>query len=585
VKKYLLPLLFTVSFIFAACSKNNGKDASSINIILEKKPVTAESLNLQSFLNILTSTPTSTNDFNCFTVNITGAGIIPRPEGLGPNCQSSDNMGGRGFGVLSPAFTKGNSITIPVPLGSGRNFDVYGIYPSIPECTGTQTAGGSAGYFLGNAVADTQNDTSVTIPINYAANTSGTLTCNSGSSFNEFGDGSWGNFTITTTSDASTTTVGGRYINAYRNVTNIGGAGDTLGLGSAVGTDFQVGDMVIFLVTGEGAATGCSSNPTELKAGMMTSATLTAASGSTVTLDHPITNAVGSVNNGNLVSAPNSANFCKIQIVRVAQFNNLTMSNASVAGLNTINYNYANGTGGVIAIKINGTLTISGGGSITIGAAGNGFAGGVTATTGDGISGQAIGSSHGGNGGSGTLGGGGGAGVASTGGDGGYVAAPPGAGGTNPCGAGQCFYFGSGGGGGGAAAGGNGGGIVLVWARNIVVVGGTSFVVSARGAFGVAGGAQGAGGGGGGGSVFLVSQSQSGGVNIHVDGEYGGTAMAGGGGGGGGGGRGIYRSCNGGSVGPANTGGAAGTGGANGVAGAPGSVSQDFNPGLYFCGG
>ncbi|MBI3555794.1 MAG: IPT/TIG domain-containing protein [Deltaproteobacteria bacterium] len=117
---------------------------------------------------ILSTNPTSTADFSCFAVNVTGAGIAPDSTQL-QGCTSSTNMHGTGVGLVSQTVPRGTPIALTVPSGPARSIDVYGVFPPDQSCTGTSNSGGGggAGYFLGRNVTDLGADTTVTVGIGY----------------------------------------------------------------------------------------------------------------------------------------------------------------------------------------------------------------------------------------------------------------------------------------------------------------------------------------------------------------------------------------------------------------------------------
>lgn len=165
--KKLLSLALIV-LAMPACSLKNPADLQGgLSIILQD---TSRSLsrNLSRDFFLMTM-PTSTGDFNCFAVNVTGPGII-KNLGTLTTCTSSDNMKGKGFGILSKPAQRNQAINLMVPSGYGRNISVFGVYPSteIEECGGTNTGSNSGeGYYLGETTIDLTGPASVVVPINY----------------------------------------------------------------------------------------------------------------------------------------------------------------------------------------------------------------------------------------------------------------------------------------------------------------------------------------------------------------------------------------------------------------------------------
>ena len=123
----------------------------------------------------LAGMPLTTDDFECFSVNITAGDINYENDLSDQSCHSSDQMQGAGFGIVSAAFNRGDYVDVDVPEGFGRNIDVYGLYPTPADCGGTETA--IAGYYLGGLTQDLTGDATVTVPIEYDGSTPD-LKCN-----------------------------------------------------------------------------------------------------------------------------------------------------------------------------------------------------------------------------------------------------------------------------------------------------------------------------------------------------------------------------------------------------------------------
>lgn len=120
--------------------------------------------------------PTTISDFNCFAVNVTGAGV-PTSARL-DGCTLTDNFGGHGTGILSDPVSRGKPITVDVPSGLKRIIDVVGIYPPTSECGGTG-GGTNDGYIVGSQVVDLLEPKAVTIPISFS-NTGKAISCTGG---------------------------------------------------------------------------------------------------------------------------------------------------------------------------------------------------------------------------------------------------------------------------------------------------------------------------------------------------------------------------------------------------------------------
>ncbi|MBI3555296.1 MAG: hypothetical protein HY074_03400 [Deltaproteobacteria bacterium] len=105
------------------------------------------------------------SDFNCFAVNVTGAGVESHNL-FSDRCSSLTSMNDKGFGTFSPPFLRNDTVDIDVTAGLSRGIDIYGLYPLPPECGGTATE--SKGFFLGGVSQDLVDDTSVEVPISFS---------------------------------------------------------------------------------------------------------------------------------------------------------------------------------------------------------------------------------------------------------------------------------------------------------------------------------------------------------------------------------------------------------------------------------
>ncbi|HRK01874.1 MAG TPA: hypothetical protein PLH57_04360 [Oligoflexia bacterium] len=149
--------------------------------------------------------PTSTTDFDCFAVNITGDGVLPDSEQF-QGCSINGGAGVQSFGFFSEPFKRSSSISVEIPAGDARRIDVYGIYPStgILECGGSMGGNGdeAAGYYVGSSTINLTASTSVSIPISFASGTTAALDCE--------GDG----HAITYTAQVNGSNAAGRYWNS-----------------------------------------------------------------------------------------------------------------------------------------------------------------------------------------------------------------------------------------------------------------------------------------------------------------------------------------------------------------------------------
>lgn len=340
-----------------------------------------------------------------------------------------------------------------------------------------------------------------------------------------------------------------KIFNATRRVTAVASsgadAGKLLGLGSSVTADeFEVGDEVVWYVAGGTSSFG---SPDDNVLGACggglylgrygTSRIADVPASNQLLLESAISSTPAAIKNTNLAAAPSTSDYCTLVVSRISSFESIDVPSGMSLQLSPAPFSYADGTGGVMAIRadmitVDGTLIFYGSGA--------GFAGGAAGSPGyqgEGLTG--LGSSvfnsnynGGGGGNSSSIAGGGG----SNGGIGGNGATNTGSGGTQVahC-SGVCtpFQYKSafmGGGGGGAmAAGGRGGGLVLVFAKSIS--GSGTVFLKADGASG--GGGSVSGGSGAGGTVGLFAQEVS--VNALNVQANGGNAVSVGGGAGGGG--------------------------------------------------
>jgi hypothetical protein len=213
---------------------------------------------------------------------------------------------------------------------------------------------------------------------------------------------------------------------------------------------------------------------------------------------------------------PNST-FCTVQAVRVLQFQDLTIETGGSLTPPPFSYTYTGG--GVLAIRVSGTLTLSGNGTV-LNAGGQGFAGGGNLSNGAGSGGTtssytlSLPYSNAGHGNVLEAGGGGagfGAGGSGSGASGGFGIANE-----IPFAA----LFGGGGGSGSSLYGGNGGGAIMVAARNLAV-GASDVNFDASGGVGAHSGNLYSAGAGGGGQVGVIVDnfSSAGGVlSLSADG-------------------------------------------------------------------
>lgn len=123
------------------------------------------------------SAPTSASSFNCYVVNVAGPGV---PLSTPPtDCIFNASYSGPAFGIRSEPVPAGTSVTLQVPEGSNRQVSVFGIYPAVSECGGSNSGPPqlTSGYLLGNTTVELKDNITVTVPVSFAAGTSAAFTC------------------------------------------------------------------------------------------------------------------------------------------------------------------------------------------------------------------------------------------------------------------------------------------------------------------------------------------------------------------------------------------------------------------------
>ena len=321
-------------------------------------------------------------------------------------------------------------------------------------------------------------------------------------------------------------------------------------------------------------AANCSSSgelfPGKFGFGILTGVNLGA---KTLTLSAPIVPTPANIVNSNLAG---TSPFCKMQVVRVPNFNNLTLSAGGPIGISPPSYSDTSTfSGGVLVMRVKGILNSSCSGSTCmIGAAGIGYSTATSGNQGSSTAGPGSASTapNSGGGGGASSGGGGGGGNAGAGANG---ASAGGSGASGPtCAGAGCFFMG--GGGAAGATGGAGGGIIMVFANTISVPVG-NLVFEASGGNG--GGASNGGGGGAGGTLLVQTTSVQNLFTANANGGAGAGSPTGGGGGGGGSVQ--YNACTGAPPSINTSGGGGGSGAATGASGFNNGTAT--NAGQSFC--
>lgn len=341
-----------------------------------------------------------------------------------------------------------------------------------------------------------------------------------------FGDGRDGDFTIsssvlnfTTDSYSSNGVAHGanpnnipnsKIISAMRRVVGLSTDHRELTLSPAITTnDFAVGDEVLWHVSAGASGVGGGDDSgvcgVGLYRGLWGSAKVQSTSASSMTLDAPVGPSTGALANSTnytetIFSNSTSNPFCVIQVVRVPNFNQLTISSAGSWTAQGFSWTSGSIGGGLLAFKAKKIILNA---SLTVNMIGLGFPG-VSMGPGSGLSGASgenggsYSSSYGGGGGNGGAGG-----MTSS--------ASPGS--SLPyCGNSMScypfrdfkFFFGGAGGGGSTHSGGAGGGAIIMQAEEITGTASNTLLINANGA---AAGSN--AGGGAGGSVYLAVKKLS----------------------------------------------------------------------------
>lgn len=468
-------------------------------------------------------------------------------------------------GSASPNLTLVAPSTIP--LGSNPQITITGTNLSAGGISVNLVSGGGNYTCSSPTVSNSGTIITCTPPGSLASNTYNVTVINSDGQAasnlhlfvdNSFGSGADGSPSMITSSIASSAMLNGRTISANRNINNISSISasatqDLVLNGPPIAAaDFSVGDEVAWHVTA--AATGaCESSAGSLHAGKFGFAHITNidySGNGTITIDAPITNIPNNSGATGIAATVRTAgsSFCVIQVLRVPNFQNLSVQGgvSSDTAISPSNYDMSQGMGGIVMMRVAGTLsaTTAGSGNVTFAADGAGFAGGACTGTcngafGDGIKGIAVGSADtGGDGGFATSGAGGGG----NGGSGGAGGNGAGGGQSNSYGtckpSAGCASLGGGGGAGynssSTAHGASGGGIVLVYANNVTS---TSPLLRVQSYGGTTGGADTSSPGGGAGGTALIQMKTNSINNLYM--STSGTAASAGSYGGGGGGGGV----------------------------------------------
>ncbi len=297
----------------------------------------------------------------------------------------------------------------------------------------------------------------------------------------------------------------------------------SLGLGGSA-TGIQDGDEVLIRIAAMDTGSPCG---TTAYLNQYTFARVLSTSAGVV-VNIPRGTFVDNLSTAGLSAAVGSGGYCFVQVAKVLHYQDMTINGGAQFYTNAQGPLGNTNSGGVIPLRISGTLTLNNGSIIT--AAGSGFSGGTSSMSGA--------SPYAGGGGTGvaSLGAGGGAGAVGSGGNG------NGSGGTGGSGYGGGggmlkLAMGSGGGSTPGTVGGAGGGMIYIAARQINnLATGTTPVIAANGSIGSISTSM-VGGAGGAGSIAIIAEKilTANAIDLQVAGGNGMSdtgAYSGGGGGG-----------------------------------------------------
>ena len=196
-----------------------------------------------------------------------------------------------------------------------------------------------------------------------------------------FGDGADGDQTISGNTNLSTDSyIAGRLISARRRIIDITTSNDSSVL-TVTGTfsensDFKVGDEVMWHVSIANTSTACDADdgaPYHLEGGSYGVARITslhATLPATITIDHVFPAAVSNLNDDLLKTNVINTTQCVMQVIRIPNLRNLTISGATTLTANAFSLgaqaNQATGNGGIIAIRVSEQLILNSGVTLNI---------------------------------------------------------------------------------------------------------------------------------------------------------------------------------------------------------------------------
>lgn len=518
---------------------------------------------------------TDISEIACYAVFVGGPGLDYK------SCKNSEGIEVVRFGREAGIFKPGQNIELDVPSGNGRRIFLIGFktddtttFEHCHDVFGTQDSPPkehlSAPLIVGQATLDLAPGNT---EVNIVASLNGSKKFEDCSFFqgggsggggttplppvaeNLFGDGGDGDLVITSTgpSQSNTSTYGffssytpgyralpsNKIFGASRRIVGIDSTGLILSTSSAfTNYEFETGDEILFHVVA-----GRSLSDPDLNAcggglhrgDFQFARVANVPNSTTIEVDHPIAPIPAAIVNSNLSATISfSGYFCHIQIIRVPNFNQITVQPGAAHQMLSGTYNWGDITGLTVFRAKN--LLLNSSSTLTIKSAGSGF-NSTSFSDGGSLSGPggSTGSANENGGGNNPSvnGAGGGGSAVSSGGDGGGHS---GSGGNavdyciGPCSinGGKKIIYGGAGGGVNTVTGGSGGGALLVYIGNINGPG----LLELK-AYGSQGSSNSAGGGAGG-TIHLSAREIHSTLNVNADGGMGLNGSGGGGGGAGG---------------------------------------------------
>ncbi|MGK5088768.1 hypothetical protein WDW86_14520 [Bdellovibrionota bacterium FG-2] len=166
------------SMMVSACGDRSGERLSKTQIVLTPDWLgdAAVVSSLKTPQAMFLTSPTVTADFGCFGVKVTGPGIVPSKMTSDCTILESIHWGAPGHQV--GPFKNGDVVEMELTSGARRKFDIYGLFPMNADCnSGIAGETDVGGYFLGTTTVDLAGDSTVAIPISYAAASPRVLSC------------------------------------------------------------------------------------------------------------------------------------------------------------------------------------------------------------------------------------------------------------------------------------------------------------------------------------------------------------------------------------------------------------------------